>query len=359
MARILFYGASTIGTDGITSALRHRLQRMFGDGGKGFVVVAPAWPTQAHKDVKWRVSGDRWSTYPVTHRSRSDGHYGLGGILAINRGHSIATFETVTEGPSGAGMSRFELWYRGWPRGGKVELTLDRGSPVVLSTRSDEDRDLIHTVEMEDGHHRMRVRAVGGRLQLYGVVMERPGPGVVVDSVMLIGSRANRLLNFDPDHWARQISMRRSDLLVLLMGDNEIESEPPPRLDRFEAQFKEVLGRLRAGRAEAACLVLSPTDHGVRRRGRIVTHPLVTKIVDIERRAALEAGCGFLDMFQAMGGEGAMGRWFKARPRLGWGDFVHFTARGSELLGMLIYKAMVSDYDKWLGRHYGEAGEEG
>lgn len=347
-ARMLVYGASTLGTDTITSALRRRLQKQFGDGGKGFVVAAPAWPTQAHKDVRWKQRGDPWRTYPVTHRSKKDGRYGLGGVLARNDGHSRTMFSTVARGPVGDRIARFELWYQVGPRGGELELLLDGVTQGTLNTHAEAAADQIHRLSFPDGPHKVEVRARRGRVQIYGAVLERDTPGVVVDTAMLIGSRANRLLNFDPGHWASQVQRRGSDLLVLFMGDNEIESDPPPNLARFEADFHSVLQRMRAGRPEASCLVLSPTDHGTRRRGRVVTVPLVTRVVEIERRVALAEGCAFLDLFQAMGGEGAMGRWFKARPRLGWGDFVHFTERGSEVLGLLIHQALAYEYDRWL-----------
>jgi len=356
---MLVYGASTLGTDAITSSLRRRLQERFGDAGKGFVVMAPAWPTQAHKDVRWTQSGDRWSTYPVTHRSKKDGRYGLGGVLARNQGHARSRFATVTKGPVGRTLSHFELWYQAHPRGGELELLLDGTSQIRLDTRSEVVTDRVHPLSFPDGPHKVEVRARRGRLHLYGAVLERAGPGVVVDTAMLIGSRANRLLNFDPQHWADQIRRRNSDLLVLFMGDNEIESDPPPNLTRFEAEFHQVLRRMRAGRPEASCLVLSPTDHGERRRGRVVTAPLVSKVVEVERRVALAEGCAFLDMFAAMGGEGSMGRWFRARPRLGWGDFVHFTERGSRALGLLIYQALAYEYERSLREDRPSAAQPG
>ena len=49
---------------------------------------------------------------------------------------------------------------------------------------------------------------------------------------------------------------------------------------------------------------------------RIVSRPMVPKIVDIQRRVALAEGCAFFDTYLAMGGEGAAGRWHRGSPRL-------------------------------------------
>jgi hypothetical protein len=52
-------------------------------------------------------------------------------------------------------------------------------------------------------------------VSLYGVAVERDGPGVVYDSLGLLGARANRLLNYDSAHIKNQLEQRGSNLIVL------------------------------------------------------------------------------------------------------------------------------------------------
>jgi hypothetical protein len=51
-----------------------------------------------------------------------------------------------------------------------------------------------------------------------------------------------------------------------------------------------------------------------------------------------------------MGGEGTVGRWFAARPRLMGGDYTHPTAQGSEIVGSLIYDAITKSYEEYKNR---------
>ena len=62
--------------------------------------------------------------------------------------------------------------------------------------------------------------------------------------------------------------------------------------------------------------MLTPIDHGERYRGRVRTKPDLVKMVGVQREVALKAGCAFYSIFEAMGGEGTMGRWYKERPPL-------------------------------------------
>ncbi len=77
---------------------------------------------------------------------------------------------------------------------------------------------------------------------------------------------------------------------------------------------------------------------------------MVPKIVAAQREVAEQAGCAFFDTFSAMGGEGAMGRWYKSKPRLGWGDYRHATPAGYEVVGNMIYKALMAGFVEFLGR---------
>ena len=75
---------------------------------------------------------------------------------------------------------------------------------------------------------------------------------------------------------------------------------------------------------------------------------------------ALEEGCAFFDTFSAMGGEGSMGRWYKATPRLTSGDFSHPTRAGRRVLGGMLYRALMKGYVDWrkakAGTPMGDAG---
>jgi lysophospholipase L1-like esterase len=61
----------------------------------------------------------------------------------------------------------------------------------------------------------------------------------------------------------------------------------------------------------------------------------------------------FWNTFEAMGGEGSMGRWVKATPQLGAWDYTHPTPLGAEAIADLFFKALTSGYVAYASRTEG------
>jgi hypothetical protein len=94
-------------------------------------------------------------------------------------------------------------------------------------------------------------------------------------------------------------------------------------------------------------------DRGERAAGgKIITKPTIPLIVEMQRRVALDTGCAFFNTFDAMGGSGTMAKWFegKGKNHLVGTDLIHPTAQGSELVGRLIYDAIIDGYAKYRAR---------
>ena len=107
-----------------------------------------------------------------------------------------------------------------------------------------------------------------------------------------------------------------------------------------------MVDRMKASSPSSSCLLFSPLDQGERVRGRVRTVPILKDIVRIQREVAAEKGCGFWSTYEAMGGEGAMGRWRKSK--LASGDLRHATRAGYQIIGNLAYKAFLKSFsDYW------------
>ena len=75
---------------------------------------------------------------------------------------------------------------------------------------------------------------------------------------------------------------------------------------------------------------------------------LASCMIPWQRRVAKQEGCAFFSIFDAMGGEGSMGRWYRAQPKLGWADLAHTTREGSRVLGSLFYKSLMKGFADYL-----------
>ena len=350
--RICHYGDSPITNDGITSTVRRKLQLRFGDAGHGFILIARPWGWYGHSGVEHQASAG-WSSDPMF-ISRGDHFYGLGGV-SFTATSASATFATTEEGEVGHSVSSFDLYYLARPGGGDVDIEVDGQNYDRFSTASDQIQSGFYRVSLDEGPHAMTIRTRNtGEVQMFGVVMESSHQGVEYDSLGVNGAFIGLLAHYiDPDHWAEQLRHRNPDLLIIGYGTNESQFERLP-MDQYQADTREAVRRIRSALPGMSIMLVGPMDRGTRGAGAsIVTRPMIPKLIAYQRRLAAELGCAFFDTYTAMGGEGTVARWFEAKPRLMGGDYTHPTVQGAEIVGTLIYDAMMRAYENYKASNVG------
>ena len=346
VTRILHYGDSTIASDYVSGTMRRRLQARFGDAGHGFILIANPWEWYFHNDVLHASDGE-WKASRLAGPVAPDGMYGLGGVSFTSYGGGVAWFGTATRGDFGRHVSRFDLYYLEQPGGGDVELGVRGAPPERLSTRGDAKVSRVRSVHVDDGEAKLTVRALGGGpVRLFGVALERDQPGVVYDALGSHAAMAVYWQRQDRAHWKDQLALRAPALVVFQYGTNESDLWKLDR-DEYEQALAGLIDELREAAGGASILVVAPLDRAEDRDGRLVTKRVILDLVAIQKRVALAHGAAFWNTFEAMGGEGSMARWVKARPQLGGGDLTHPTPLGAEVLGDVLSDALVAAFQRW------------
>lgn len=341
VTHVVHWGDSAIGVDGIPMAIRRRMQNRFGDAGHGFHLMAPPNSSYRHREVDFSTNGG-WRHCFIIQKCRSDGHYGLGGATFRSSGGGQSTFAPHPKHSSGR-VGRFEVHYAAQPGGGRLSLRVDDGETQTIETEAEALEDRFVSLPVDDGPHELRVRAAGeGKVRVYGVSMEREGPGVVWDGLALVGAFTRRMLEYDEAHLRGQLAQRQADLVVLTFGGNDMVRKI--KMSSYAEEYRQVVQLVRKARPTMDCLIMSPLDHGERKGQRIVSRAVVPRMVAAMADVAKTEGCAFFDTFAAMGGEGAAGRWYHRKPRLISGDLGHATARGHQVIGELFFRALVQQY---------------
>lgn len=340
------WGDSVIGGDGLTARVRELLQARFGDSGHGFHALGRYSVGYHHRGVRFQDRGG-WESCHIIFHCRPEQRYGYGGVSTRSAGGGRSTWKTSADG-FGHDVSRFELWYSKHAEGGKFQLSVDGIRVRTIDTRSSLLLDAVETLLVPDGPHELEVAAVGGGVARgYGVVLERDVPGVVWDELSQIGSFTQRLDYQDAEHIAAQVARRDADLLVFMMGGNDVQrggSDLRHDTLKYEHEYSRVIRKFRAGKPEASCLIMSLTDHGERVGGRVRSRPIMSRLVAAQRQVAAAEGCAFFDTFHAMGGEGSVGRWQAARPPLAAKDLIHPSVAGQRQIASWLYRALMHGY---------------
>ncbi|HJU53412.1 MAG TPA: GDSL-type esterase/lipase family protein [Pyrinomonadaceae bacterium] len=355
VTRVTHYGDSPITNDGITSTVRRLLQENFGDAGHGFILMDRPWAWYGHQAITF-TSGGGWDDNPMGPGSNAGGEFGLGGVSFTASGPGkYSRFAPATEGATGKNFSRMEVYYLLSPGGGQFSVNVNGDDSQTISTDGASTTSGFYEIKArQPGENTFEVKSASGSVRLFGAVIENDGPGVVYDSLGVNGAYAGLLATaMNAEHWAEQLRHRNPNLVVINYGTNESQYASDDQMQRYEKDLREVIRRVRVALPTVSILVVSPMDRGKRvPGGKIVTMPSIPKIVEMQRRVALEENVAFFNTFQAMGGEGTMAKWAagKGKNHLVGGDLTHPTAEGAEVVGRLIYEGIADGYAKYKAR---------
>jgi lysophospholipase L1-like esterase len=344
IARIAHFGDSIVVSDYVSGQLRRNLQRRFGDAGHGFVLIANAWPAYLHWDVeRYASAGFRVST--IVGPYAEDGWYGLGGVAFRADKNVLARFGTTDSGAFGRNVSRFVVDYVEEPHGGRFALRVDGHEAAVVDTQAEAARARAYELKVPDGPHELELQTVSGESRFFGVVLERDGPGVVLDALGVQGARIRFLDKQNDAHWAEQLRWRAPDLLIYEFGANESMDGFVYSMSDFHRTMRDVLAQGRAALPKASCLVIGTMDRAAKQGDEIVSVRVIPPLVEEQRRAALEVGCAYFDTYRAMGGKGSMPIWVKRG--LAQADLTHPSGAGAERLANWIYGALMRGYSSF------------
>jgi lysophospholipase L1-like esterase len=344
VTRIAHFGDSIVVSDYVSSTLRRKLQGAFGDAGHGFVLMANAWPAYFHADVS-RYATAGFSVSRIVGPYAPDGLYGLGGVSFTAPPNVLSRVGTAESGDFGRKVASFTLFYLEQPGGGSLTLSVDDGPPSELSTSGPSVASKTHRLEVADGPHQLTVLTKRGTSRLFGVVLERDTPGVVLDALGVQGARIRFMDKQDDQHWADQLRLRGPQLLIYQFGANESADGFLYAMSDYHRTMREVLEQGKRALPESSCLVIGAMDRAAKVGDEIVSLRVMPDLLKNQQQAALEAGCAFFDTYTAMGGARSMPRWVKKG--LGQADLTHPTSVGAEIIGTWIYRALMSSFQTY------------
>jgi lysophospholipase L1-like esterase len=330
--RVVTIGTSLIASDHITDVTRRLLQTRHGSGGLGFMYVTR--PTRnAGRTVRSGTGGEGWNIEKIT----DDKPQAPGGFAGV-----AFTAPTPQETSWAAeGTRRAELFLLTQPRGGSARVFADDAMIGEFKTDGPANQPMSQTVAVPAGTAKISVKTAAGPVRLDGVALETGRAGVVFDSLGLPGASAQVLLREDERLFAAQLDQRKPSLVILMIGGNDAFDMSLGRYTAATAQkwMQELITRIKTAAPASSCLLASPPDAGIWRMDKTIAPRQETKLVSgYMRQLARDNGCAYYDMQAAMGGEGAIERWWKQG--LMNRDLVHPLATGGDVMGYLLEGAL-------------------
>ena len=342
IVRLSHIGDSHIIADFWTGEMRDRLQKRFGDGGRGFVLGGEMWRSYGQRHV-WHYTEGEWVVSNLK-RGKDTGVFGPGGAALICEKLSCTTGIETREGQRSSRFDILEVFTLGHSQGGNYQLKVDGRINETFSTFSPWLNVLKHRVLLPLSHHKVSVSPGGkqGELWLFGFSLKNSQGGLIYDSIGLNGSQAKHLLKNGNKVLKQAFRHLESQVLILSFGINEIFDRGYER-NKYAFELEYLLKVLRDPddilTQKTDCILTGP--FAALRRGS--TPSELEEVYQIQRSLSEKYHCAFWDAQQAMGG--SIRPWQKLK--FARKDGVHLSRKGYKRIAKLFEDSLMLSFMEW------------
>lgn len=346
--RVMHYGDSQIEIDRITNIFREGLQQKFGGIGVGLVPVVQTVQTVTIAQT-CNAEPIRYLAYNGAMKNKACG-YGPMAMQTIINSPVTCTF-------TGRGGGRPTLAKKFSQV--KVLVTNVRGSFTV--NIGGQSKTVEDTASVQRTHvlsftlpapQRSVTLTMKGRGAVQGIMLDGKN-GVQVDNIPMRGCAGTIFTDIRRDYLADYFDNNNVSLIIMQYGGNvmpylKTEKQITGYCSRIAAQVRYI--KRLAPNAEV--LFIGPSDMTTRVEGSLRTYPYLPSVVNAIRNAVHENGAAYWDMYSVMGGYNSMIQW--AKTGLAGTDYVHFTPKGADKIGDMLFKTLMLYYDYYRFRTHPE-----
>ncbi|MBL92565.1 MAG: hypothetical protein CMH56_12240 [Myxococcales bacterium] len=339
-AGVVALGNSLIASDHITDIVRFRLTEMFGESGQGFLLVDRLGKIAGRRARTGYSSGD-WLVHTIIKEKPEYPHFGLFGVHHETHSPNAQTAWRLR------GETLAEVFWLDHPQGGSFYLEADgKFLGRIQSNHPSGFRSRISEFEVPSDAKKLRLIAEGAKVIVDGVALSKNQPGITFDTIGIPAATAKRYLNTNQKAFDIQLHARDPNLVILMVGGNEVRDLAWNRLSipSYKKQYAQVIDRLKKAAPGASCLGVSPIDVvKVIDGGRtILTRREIYDIIEAQKTVAVDKGCAYFNIFEAMGGSGSLAKLHEMGLLLG--DYVHPKGKGGDILGEIFARSLLENY---------------
>ncbi|MHB1687664.1 MAG: SGNH/GDSL hydrolase family protein [Ignavibacteriaceae bacterium] len=338
--RVAHYGDSGNEGDAITANIREDLQQKFGGKGVGFLSITS-------QDITFRTTtkesfSNNWSTTSVVTGNANNMPLGINGELSIPQGVSWVNYQTTNWLPYLKTFNMARVFYSN-AKASTVNYSFNNGSNQSA------------TLQPGNTLKELKLNAPGGSAEsfrltttfanqayFYGVSLE-DGNGVYVDNFPWRGNTGLGFTSIPESSFMQFGKMLNYKLIILAFGANETSFNSTENT-WYANQMVKVIDNLKKAFPQTSFLLIGVGDRGIKRGTRFITDPNVPLLLKVQQDIANMTGIAFWNLFEAMGGNGAIEKWVHANPPLAYMDYTHPSWQGSAKIGDMIANAIMQAY---------------
>jgi hypothetical protein len=183
-------------------------------------------------------------------------------------------------------------------------------------------------------------------ISVYGFHLANGKRGVFYHSIGVNGAKFDSY-NQCPEGFYRQIASLNPDLVIISLGTNEAMAKVIDE-NQLHSDISDFVFNIRHSSPNTNVMFTTPVEAYARagRRTPGVPNSRTGKVRDIVAGFAEKNGYPLWDLYSIAGGKGSAVEWNKKK--LFVRDRIHFTQRGYEYQGELLFEAIVKSYNQYI-----------
>jgi hypothetical protein len=341
VTRIAFYGDSFIEGDVFCGSFRDTLQSVFGGRGVGYVPITSA-VSGFRNTIKHRY--DNWRTSSLIARVDSTLEIGPAGFTFVpatgnwveykgTRLRYLSDFTTV------------KLYYRNFDEA-SVQYSIGNDTTMYIDELKNSGSLQEWTYRHKSAFNAIKFEFYPfDSLRLYGAAFEKDG-GVYVDNFSLRGNSGMSLMGLSDKMLASFGRYRNYKLVILQYGLNSVV-EDSLNYRYYTNRMIAVVNKLKKAYPKSSFLLLSVSDRGSNKTGRLSTMNAIPAMRNAQREIAERTNIAFWDLYEGMGGENSMIKFTQQKPPLAAKDYTHLTFSGGRKLSGALVKSLLFAKEKY------------
>lgn len=346
---IVHIGDSHIQADGLSGVVRQKLQLKFGNAGRGFIF--PYRLAKSNEPGSYKTSSNKVWDYKRNVFYDKPLPIGVGGYT-IETFDSLAEINVLVKDQPGLGyaFTKFTLFHDKNPENFDIticdDLNCERGT---FSSKNKHINPFVSEIVFDKPVKQILLRnkcsdtVCQKSTRVYGMLAENDSSGVLYNMIGVNGAEFRHYVL--SKYFMEQTAYLKPQLFILSLGTNEAFGANFNK-DFFYKSIDSLVISLKKFNPDAVFILCTPSDSYIRSKKGRVKNIHVKEAQETIIKYATDNNIAYWDLLDVMGGWGSMQQWYLKQ--LTAKDKVHFTSKGYQIQGNLLFDAIMLGYQNYL-----------
>lgn len=344
--RMIHYGDSQIEMDRISSFIREQLQKQYGGSGMGLLPaleVTPKYTVAVQSQGSW----NRRLTFGGNENRAKHNRYGPMAYFCKKESSEASVTITARENTSFKNRHFTQCRLLIGAIDQALTVQCEYAGKTISNTINPSSTEQLIVFKTDSAQGKITLKFSGANADVLGIALDGPN-GVSVDNIPMRGCSGTVFRRINAETLKRSYQLLGVKALILQFGGNALPGmTKPSSAEAYGKKFYEEIRYLKSIDPNLFVFVIGPADMSIRQNGQWVTHPQLENVRNALRKATLDNGGVFWDMYEAMGGNGSMVEWVNNKPALGSPDYIHFSQRGADKIAQIFYQSLLKEQDMY------------